>query len=108
LGNKGVATLLIVAQHGLLGAGAMAAVDVSYLADAVVMLRYFEYNGRVRKAISVVKKRTGPHEQVIREFEISPGQVRVGAPLEGFQGVLSGVPQFDGAAGKLFGGDGGS
>jgi circadian clock protein KaiC len=105
LGNKGVATMLIVAQHGLLGQGAEAAVDVSYLADSVVMLRYFEHNGRVRKAISVVKKRTGPHEQTIREFVISPGQVRVGAPLEGFQGVLSGVPQFDGAAGKLFGGD---
>jgi circadian clock protein KaiC len=107
LGNKGVATLLIVAQHGLLGQGAEAAIDVSYLADAVVMLRYFEYNGRVRKAISVVKKRTGPHEQSIREFQITPGQVRVGAPLEGFQGVLSGVPQFDGSVGKLFGGDGG-
>jgi circadian clock protein KaiC len=107
LGNRGVATLLIVAQHGLLGQGAEAAIDVSYLADSVVMLRYFEHNGRVRKAISVVKKRTGPHEQSIREFQITPGQVRVGAPLEGFQGVLSGVPQFDGSVGKLFGGDGG-
>jgi circadian clock protein KaiC len=107
LGNKGVATLLIVAQHGLLGQGAEAAVDVSYLADSVIMLRYFEHNGRVRKAISVVKKRTGPHEQSIREFEITPGAVRVGAPLEGFQGVLSGVPVFEGSAGKLFGGDGG-
>jgi circadian clock protein KaiC len=106
LGNKGVATLLVVAQHGLLGHGAEAAVDVSYLADSVVMLRYFEHSGRVRKAISVVKKRTGPHEQTIREFQIMPGAVRVGAPLDGFQGVLSGVPVFDGSTGKLFGGDG--
>lgn len=108
LGNKGVATLLIVAQHGLLGQGADTAIDVSYLADSVVMLRYFEHNGRVRKAISVVKKRTGPHEQTIREFLIVPGAVRVGAPLEGFQGVLTGVPMFGGPVSNLFGGTGGS
>jgi circadian clock protein KaiC len=106
LGNKGVCTILVVAQHGLLGDSMQAAVDASYLADSVVMLRYFEHNGRVRKAISVVKKRTGPHEQTIRELQILPGRVRVGEPLEGFQGVLAGVPMYGGAGGPLFGGDG--
>jgi circadian clock protein KaiC len=104
LGSRGVCTLLVVAQHGLLGHGMEAALDASYLADAVVMLRYFEYDGRVRKAISVVKKRTGWHEQTIREFEIVPGQIRVGQPLVGFHGVLTGVPQYDGAARALMGG----
>ena len=107
LGNKGVCTILIVAQHGLMGEAMQAAVDASYLADSVVLLRYFEHNGRVRKAISVVKKRTGPHEQTIRELQILPGRVRVGEPLEGFHGVLAGVPVYAGAGAPLFGGDGG-
>jgi circadian clock protein KaiC len=106
LGNKGVCTILIVAQHGLLGEGIHAGIDASYLADSVVLLRYFEHNGRVRKAISVVKKRTGAHEQAIRELEIRPGAVRVGQALEGFQGVLRGVPVYAGASEPLLrGGD---
>jgi circadian clock protein KaiC len=108
LGNKGVCTLLIVAQHGLLGSNVDAAVDASYLADTVIILRYFEHDGRVRKAISVVKKRTGAHELTIREFEIAPGRVRVGESLTGFHGVLSGTPIFGGSAGSLLGaGEGG-
>ena len=106
LGNKGVCTILIVAQHGLLGEGMQAPVDASYLADSVLMLRYFEHNGRVRKAISMVKKRTGPHESTIRELEIFPGGVRVGEPLEGFHGVLRGVPVYGGATAPLLGGQG--
>jgi circadian clock protein KaiC len=105
LGNKGVCTILIVAQHGLLGEGMQTPVDASYLADSVVLLRYFEHAGRVRKAISVVKKRTGPHEQTIREFQILPGSVRVGEPLVDFQGVLRGVPLYGGAQGPLLGGE---
>jgi circadian clock protein KaiC len=105
LGNKGVATILTVAQSGLLGEGVESPIDVSYLADAVVLMRYFEHNGRVRKAISVVKKRTGPHEQAIRELQIMPGRVRVGEPLEGFNGVLTGAPVYAGGGGPLFGGD---
>ena len=107
LGNKGVCTILIVAQHGMLGESMQGAVDASYLADSVVMIRYFEHNGRVRKAISVVKKRTGPHEQTIRELQILPGRVKVGEPLEGFHGVLHGVPMYSGAGAPLLGGDGG-
>lgn len=104
LGARGVCTLLIVAQHGLLGHGMEAPLDASYLADSVVMLRYFEHDGHVRKAISVVKKRTGWHEQTIREFEIRPGQVRVGEPLVGFHGVLTGVPEYEGPGNSLMGG----
>lgn len=107
LGNKGVCTILIVAQNGLLGTAMQSPLDASYLADTIVMLRYFEHDGRVRKAISVVKKRTGPHEQTIREFQILPGSVRVGRPLEGFHGVLTGVPVYGGASGPLLGGNGG-
>jgi circadian clock protein KaiC len=106
LGNKGVCTILIVAQHGLLGEGMQSPVDASYLADSVLMLRYFEHNGRVRKAISMVKKRTGPHEASIRELEIRPGGIRVGEPLEGFHGVLRGVPVYGGTTGPLLGGHG--
>ena len=104
LGNKGVCTLLIVAQHGLLGSNVDSAVDASYLADTVIVLRYFEHAGAVRKAISVVKKRTGQHELSIREFAISPAGVRVGEPLSGFHGVLSGVPVYGGSGASLLGG----
>jgi circadian clock protein KaiC len=90
LSEKGVLTLLIVAQHGLV-ASQDAPVDVSYLADTVVLLRYFELAGHVRKAISVIKKRTGPHEHTIREFRLGPG-VQLGPPLEACQGVLAGSP----------------
>jgi circadian clock protein KaiC len=104
LGTKGVATILIVAQQGVVGAHVESPVHVSYLADSVVMLRYFEHDGRVRKAISVMKKRAGPHELTIREFEIRSGGLRVGEPLKGFHGVLSGVPVYGGADGALMGG----
>jgi circadian clock protein KaiC len=91
LNRKGVTTFLTVAQHGLVG-DMKSPVDITYLADTVILLRYFEALGRVRRAISVVKKRTGAHEDTIREYRIGAGGVTLGLPLEGFQGVLRGVP----------------
>ena len=84
-------TFLTVAQHGLVG-DMKSPVDVTYLADTVILLRYFEAAGRVRRAISIVKKHTGAHEDTIREFEIDSNGISIGAPLTNFQGVLRGVP----------------
>jgi circadian clock protein KaiC len=98
LGQWGVATLLIGAHHGLLGGPMESPIDASYLADSVVMLRYFETQGEVRQAISVVKKRGGAHERTIREFKMQPGGMWVGEPLRQFRGVLSGVPIYEGTA----------
>jgi circadian clock protein KaiC len=109
LGNKGVCTLLVVAQHGILGQGTESSFDASFLSDAIIYLRYFEHEGVVRKAISIVKKRTGGHEPAIHELEIGPGRVRVGRALSDFQGVLTGNPVYTGTRGPLLtGGDGGS
>ncbi len=91
LNRQGATTFLTVAQHGLVG-DMKSPVDVTYLADTVVLLRYFEAVGRVRRAISVVKKRTGPHEDTIREFRIDSRGITLGEPLVKFQGVLRGVP----------------
>jgi circadian clock protein KaiC len=91
LNRQGVTTFLTVAQHGLVG-DMKSPVDVTYLADTVILLRYFEARGRVRRAISVVKKRTGPHEDTIREFMIGANGITLGEPLTQFQGVLRGVP----------------
>ena len=75
-------------------------VDVTYLADSVLLFRYFEAFGEVRQAISVVKKRTGQHERFIRELVLSNGEIRVGPPLSSFEGVLTGVPRFLGDKGN--------
>ena len=91
LNRQGTTTFLTVAQHGLVG-DMKAPVDVTYLADTVILLRYFEALGRVRRAISVVKKRTGIHEDTIREFMIDRKGITLGEPLTAFQGVLRGVP----------------
>lgn len=91
LNRQGTTTLLTVAQHGLVG-DMKSPVDVTYLADTVILLRYFEAAGRVRRAISVVKKRTGRHEDTIREFSIGEDGITLGEPLTQFQGVLRGVP----------------
>ena len=91
LNRQGATTFLTVAQHGLVG-DMRTPVDVTYLADTVVLLRYFEAAGRVRRAISVVKKRTGAHEDTIREFRIDRNGITLGEPLTNFQGVLRGVP----------------
>lgn len=92
LGQAGVATLLIGAQHGLIGTQMQTPVDASYLADAVVLLRYFELEGEVRQAISVLKKRGGAHERSIRDFSMSAKGLRVGEPLRNFRGILTGIP----------------
>jgi len=92
LGQAGVATLLIGAQHGLIGMNMQTPVDASYLADAVVLLRYYEANGEVKQAISVIKKRGGAHERTIRDFSMSSAGLQVGLPLRHFRGILTGVP----------------
>jgi len=94
LNENGVATLMVVAQHGIVGSNMATPLDVSYLADAVVLLRFFESQGTVRRALSVMKKRTGPHESTIREFQIGPDRLYVGKALSDFQGVLTGIPQY--------------
>jgi circadian clock protein KaiC len=103
LNQRGVLTLLVMAQHGLVGAALESPVDISYLADSVLSLRYFEAAGVVRQAISVFKKRTGTHERAIRELRLTPGQITVGEALRDFQGVLTGVPQFLGDRAALTG-----
>jgi circadian clock protein KaiC len=100
LNRRGATTFLTVAQHGLVG-DMKTPVDVTYLADTVILLRYFEAMGRVRRAISVVKKRTGAHEDTIREYTIGANGLTLGPPLENFQGVLRGVPVLVGKADLL-------
>jgi len=100
LNRQGVSTFLTVAQHGLVG-DMKSPVDVTYLADTVILLRYFEAAGRVRRAISVIKKRTGMHEDTIREYRIDQRGLTVGQPLRDFQGVLRGVPSLIGEATAL-------
>jgi circadian clock protein KaiC len=100
LNQQGVVTILILAQHGLVGHMATP-VDMTYLSDTVVLLRFFESGGKIRRAVSVMKKRTGAHEDSIREYRIDRRGVRVGEPLENFHGVLTGVPRFQGNAEKL-------
>ncbi len=96
LNQQGVITLLVLAQHGLIAAEAP--VDLSYLSDTVVSLRYFEAYGEVKQAIAMFKKRSGHHERTIREFKLTPGKgIGVGEPLRAFQGVLTGVPVFRGS-----------
>ncbi len=103
LNRQGAATFMTVAQHGLVG-DMQTPVDVTYLADNVILLRYFEAVGRVRRAMSVIKKRTGFHESTIREFSISNAGLTMGEPLEAFHGVLRGVPDYTGEQGTLIGG----
>jgi circadian clock protein KaiC len=100
LNHLGVITILVLAQHGLMGP-MQTPLDISYLSDAVLMLRYFEAEGRVRRAISVVKKRSSAHEDAIREFRLTAEGVKVGPPLTEFQGILSGVPVYQGGARPL-------
>ncbi|WP_286764248.1 MULTISPECIES: ATPase domain-containing protein [Rhodopirellula] len=96
LGKRGILTLVVVAQHGMLGQAMATPVDTSYLADSVVLFRYFEADGQIRQAISVIKKRTGRHERTIREFKLSDKGIEIGPPLTKFRGILTGVPEFKG------------
>jgi circadian clock protein KaiC len=91
LNRRGTSTFLTVAQHGLIGV-TETPVDVTYLADTVLLLRYFETGGRVRRAISVIKKRTGAHEDTVREFQVSNQGITIGPVLQGFAGILQGAP----------------
>lgn len=101
LGNKGIVTILLLAQHGLVGS-TEAPLDLSFLADTIVLLRYFEAEGQVRKAVSVLKSRSGLHESAIREYHMRSKQgVGVGPPIREFQGVLTGVPTFIGSPDSL-------
>lgn len=101
LGQLGVATVIIAAHQGFIGGPMITPVDASYLADAVLLLRYFEAGGEVHHAISIVKKRGGAHERTIREFSLGEGGVHVGAPLRQFRGILTGVPVYDGKSDTL-------
>jgi circadian clock protein KaiC len=93
LGQRGVITVMVVAQHGLVGAGMQSPIDVSYLADGVIVFRHVEMAGQLSKAVSMLKRRTGPHEAAIRELCIDQTGVRVGEPLRGLQGLLTGLPE---------------
>ena len=92
LNNRGVVTLMVLAQMGLVGSQMQTPIDVSYLADNILILRYFEAAGAIRQAISMMKKRSGGHERSIRELRLGPASIHVGPPLSDFQGILSGSP----------------
>ena len=96
LGQHGATTLLVLDQHGLLDAPIVAPLDLSYLADTVLLFRYFEDRGTVRRALSVIKRRSGPHEPTIREMTLGPHGIGVGEPLSEFRGVLTGSPTYEG------------
>lgn len=94
LSNRGVLTLMVLAQAGTIGSPLQSAVDVSYLADNILLLRYFENQGEVRQAISTIKRRSGSHEHTIRELKLGPDRIHIGRPLHDFQGVFTGTPIF--------------
>lgn len=97
LSYRNVVTVLTLAQHGLVGEFVQSPVDISYLADTVLLLRYFEAFGAVRRALSVVKTRSGPHEVLVREMTIGPPQgISIGGPLRHFSGILTGRPTYTG------------
>lgn len=105
LNQQGVLTFLVLAQHGLVGQ-MQSPVDLTYLSDTVLLLRFFEAHGELRRALSVIKKRTGGHQPSIREYRIDATGLRVGEPLKQFAGVLTGVPTFTGRAGELMNSEG--
>ncbi|MFT3765279.1 MAG: gas vesicle protein GvpD [Minicystis sp.] len=105
LDQRGVTTLLTLTQHGVLGAAARSDIDVSYLADTVILMRFFEADGEMHKAISVPKMRSGLHELTLREYRITRSGFRIGGPLREFQGVLTGTPSYVGSHEPLLRGD---
>jgi circadian clock protein KaiC len=98
LSNRGVLTMIVLAQAGMLGNSLQSAVDISYLADNILLLRYFEMKGEIRQAISTVKRRSGNHEHTIRELKLGPDRIHIGRQLQEFQGVLTGTPIFLGGS----------
>lgn len=105
LANNGASCIMTLVQHGIFGNPVEEAAEVSYLADTVILLRYFEVQGSVKQAISVVKKRSGNHERTIRECRVHKGGLFVGEPLRDFHGVLTGVPTYTGNSAPLLPGD---
>ena len=103
LSMRGVLSLLVVGQHGVVGSDVHGPLDVSYMSDTLLLLRHFEALGSLRKAISVVKKRYGDHEKTIREMRLTPEGIEIGEPIREFSGVLSGTPTFEGNYGVLMG-----
>jgi circadian clock protein KaiC len=101
LGQQGIVTLLTVTQTGMTGGAHQSPVDTTYLADNVILFRYFEARGRVRRALSVVKKRNGMHEPTIRELHVTARGLEISEPLEHFQGVLTGNPTYVGEPEEL-------
>jgi circadian clock protein KaiC len=101
LSHRGVVTFMVNPQQGFFGSMSADEINVSYIADIVILLRFFEAEGRIRKALSVVKHRSGAHEDSIREFRIDSHGVRVGEPLSNFRGVLTGTPEYKGASSPL-------
>ncbi len=102
LNHQGVLTIMVMAQHGMVGV-VKSPIDLSYLSDAVLLLRFFEAQGTVRKAISVLKKRVGRHEESIRELRLTTQGVQVGEPLTDFQGIMSGIPTYVGSQSMIKG-----
>jgi circadian clock protein KaiC len=96
LGQQGATTLLVLDQHGLVDASNVSPLDLSYLADTVLLFRYFEDHGMIRRAVSVVKRRSGPHEKTIHEMTLGPNGLVIGEPLTQFRGVFTGVPTYEG------------
>ncbi len=101
LSRRGVLSLLIMSQHGIVGNGLIGSVDISYLVDTVVLIRHFEAFGTLKKALPVVKKRHGGHESTIRELRLRPGGIEISEPITEFSGVLTGTPTFSGDARAL-------
>jgi circadian clock protein KaiC len=101
VGQKGVVTIMTIAQHGMLGSSMQTPIDASFLADSVILLRFFEAAGMVRQAISVVKKRRGAHERTLRELKIGSNGMQIGEVLQDFEGVLTGVPRYRGQDARL-------
>lgn len=105
LSGRGVLTLLIAGQHGIAGRGIVGPVEISYLCDTLLLLRHFDAGGEIRKALAVIKKRQGPHENSIRELRFDKDGPRLGEPLKQFAGLLTGTPTFHGDVGTLLGRD---
>lgn len=101
LAEKEVITLMVVAQYGMIGSSMVSPVEVSYLADVVILMRFFEFRGALKKAVSVVKNRVAGPEDTIRELKIGQGGIRVGRPLTEFQGILTGTPHYRGEGNSL-------
>jgi circadian clock protein KaiC len=96
LGQRGTTTLMVLNQHGLFESTSRTPLDLSYLSDTLLLLRFFEYQGAIHRALSVVKRRSGPHEHTIREITLGSNGLTVGEPLRRFQDVLSGLPTYQG------------